>query len=278
MKTNQSIHCRILTSVLGLGLCANTVFTQEPTTFPGRDQKGSQSRNGNQSNTNSPEQFLRGAAWCGLKEIRLSEIALRKTQDSELRSFAQMMVTDHTSANEELRQVAQRKGIQVPAANELETNSSFSVTGNREDRPTDSANRDRANQSTDSANRDADRAKRDRADDTSNRRGVREQTGGSTNQFNQAEGRESVLRAMRQLEGASGNEFDRLYLRTMLQDHNTAVQKFEQASQQSTDPEIRQFAATTLPKLRQHQQHVQRLAQSQNVTVNEGPDISEPRR
>jgi putative membrane protein len=268
MKMNDSTHTKILTAVLGLGLCANAAFSQETPADPGRDRKGNQSSTGSQSNTNSAEQFVREATWCGLKEIRLSEIALRKTQDPEVRTFAHMMVTDHTRANEELRQIAQRKGIQVPAANSLETNFSSEVTETGRDRATDRANRD---QSTDRANRD-------RLDDTSARRGVREQAGSSTNQFNQAEGRESVLRAIRQLERASESEFDRLYLRAMVQDHDKAVQKFEQASQQSTDPDIKQFATTTLSKLREHQQQVQRLAQSKNVTANEGSGLPEPRR
>ena len=53
---------------------------------------------------------------------------------------------------------------------------------------------------------------------------------------------------------------------------------FELASQQLSDPEIKQFAAATLPKLREHQQAARELAQSKNVSANEDSKTSEPRR
>jgi putative membrane protein len=60
------------------------------------------------------QQFMREAAMHGQAEVRLGEFAARKTQNADVRQFAQMMVTDHTKANNELKSVADRHNIQLP--------------------------------------------------------------------------------------------------------------------------------------------------------------------
>jgi putative membrane protein len=50
----------------------------------------------------------------------------------------------------------------------------------------------------------------------------------------------------------SGNEFDRHYMDHMVGDHKKAVELFERQSERGTDPELKAFAARTLPTLREH--------------------------
>ena len=60
--------------------------------------------------------FAVKAADGGMMEVELSKLALTKSQSPEVKKFAQMIVTDHTTANEELKKLAGTKNISVPAA------------------------------------------------------------------------------------------------------------------------------------------------------------------
>jgi predicted outer membrane protein len=50
----------------------------------------------------------------GAGEILLSKLALQKASDAEVQQFAQRMITDHTSANTQVMQLAQAKNIALP--------------------------------------------------------------------------------------------------------------------------------------------------------------------
>jgi len=57
------------------------------------------------------------------------------------------------------------------------------------------------------------------------------------------------------LNGLRRDEFDRAYIRGQVASHIYAVSLFEAESQRGADPELRAFAAKTLPTLREHLQH-----------------------
>jgi putative membrane protein len=63
----------------------------------------------------------------------------------------------------------------------------------------------------------------------------------------------------------SGNEFDRAYMEMMVDDHDKAVSMFENAANNSTDADIKAFAAKTLPTLKEHQQ----MAKDLNAKVKQ---------
>ncbi len=50
----------------------------------------------------------------------------------------------------------------------------------------------------------------------------------------------------------NGAAFDKAYMRDMVADHRTDVAEFRHESEQGTDPEIKAFAARTLPVLEEH--------------------------
>lgn len=58
--------------------------------------------------------FVNQAAIGGMFEVQSSELALKKSKDADLRQFAEMMVADHTKANDKLKSIAQQEGIPVP--------------------------------------------------------------------------------------------------------------------------------------------------------------------
>jgi len=56
------------------------------------------------------------------------------------------------------------------------------------------------------------------------------------------------------LSGLSGAAFDKAYMQDMVSDHRKDVAEFEKEANSGTDPELKAFAAKTLPTLRQHLQ------------------------
>lgn len=62
----------------------------------------------------APQDFVANAASGGLFEVQSSKLALERSKTPAVQEFAQMMITDHTAANEELNTIAEAKGLTVP--------------------------------------------------------------------------------------------------------------------------------------------------------------------
>lgn len=56
-----------------------------------------------------------------------------------------------------------------------------------------------------------------------------------------------------------GPAFDRAFLDTMLREHQKAIKNFEQQAKTAQDPQVKQYAAETLPTLREHLKQAQQL-------------------
>lgn len=63
----------------------------------------------------SGQQFARTVAQGGAAEVSISRLARNRASHSQVRQFARHMVTDHTSANNELMSLAQQKGWSLPS-------------------------------------------------------------------------------------------------------------------------------------------------------------------
>lgn len=61
----------------------------------------------------STAEFLQAAAGAAATEIQLSKIALQKASNPAIKKFAERMVKDHTTANNQLQKIAQEKGIKL---------------------------------------------------------------------------------------------------------------------------------------------------------------------
>lgn len=73
------------------------------------------STGGTSSNmTGEDKEFVVNAGMGGLTEVLMGNLALQKASHVEVKAFAQRMVTDHSKANEELRQLALAKGLGLP--------------------------------------------------------------------------------------------------------------------------------------------------------------------
>lgn len=64
---------------------------------------------------NDARRFIERAAMGGHAEVELGKLAAERAQSPEVKQFAEMMVRDHTKANEELKQAAARENVTLPA-------------------------------------------------------------------------------------------------------------------------------------------------------------------
>jgi putative membrane protein len=63
--------------------------------------------------------FVDKAAAGGIAEIETSRLALEKSQSADVKAFANMMITDHGKANDELAAIAKQNDIEVPDSTTL---------------------------------------------------------------------------------------------------------------------------------------------------------------
>jgi putative membrane protein len=59
--------------------------------------------------------FVTAAGQAGMAEVELADLALSKSQNEDVKQFAQMMITDHGKANDELKGLAVQKKYEFPA-------------------------------------------------------------------------------------------------------------------------------------------------------------------
>lgn len=130
--------------------------------------------------TASPESFMKEAAEGGIAEVELGKVALKNAQDPEVKKFAQMMIDDHSKANAELKALAAKKNIPIPA---------------------------------------------------------------------DAGSHKSDIDDMSKLKGA---DFDKEYVDAMVDDHEDDVAAFQKQADSSSDPDVKAWAAKTVPTLKKH--------------------------
>jgi putative membrane protein len=58
--------------------------------------------------------FMKQAAEGGMAEVQMGQLAQQNGQSQQVKDFGQRMVTDHSKANDELKQLAQQQGVRLP--------------------------------------------------------------------------------------------------------------------------------------------------------------------
>jgi putative membrane protein len=66
-------------------------------------------------NTHSDAMFAREAATANMTEIELGRLAVQKSSNDKLKEFGQRMINDHTKANDNLKSIATKDSINLPA-------------------------------------------------------------------------------------------------------------------------------------------------------------------
>ena len=58
--------------------------------------------------------FMKKAAKGGMMEVAMGKTAEQNAQSEDVKSFGKRMVTDHSKANDELKSIAEKKGVKLP--------------------------------------------------------------------------------------------------------------------------------------------------------------------
>ena len=59
--------------------------------------------------------FMKKAAKGGMMEVAMGKLAQQNGQSDDVKSFGKRMVTDQSKANDELKSIAQQKGVKLPS-------------------------------------------------------------------------------------------------------------------------------------------------------------------
>lgn len=97
----------------------STTTTKSTTTTSktaGKDT-GSDAKGGNVSHRD--RELMEDIAHANIAEIATGKLALEKGQSEAVKKFAQQMVDDHTKALDELKQLADKKGVSLPTETDL---------------------------------------------------------------------------------------------------------------------------------------------------------------
>jgi putative membrane protein len=92
--------------ILALMMCVSNGFAQDTTNSNTNAQTSSKK--------NPDSKFMMMAATSDMNEITLSNQALSKSSNEEVKKLAQMMVDDHTKSTEELKPIAMSKNVTLP--------------------------------------------------------------------------------------------------------------------------------------------------------------------
>lgn len=137
----------------------------------------------------SAQDFATKAAVIGKAEIELAQLAVKQTDDANVRSYAQRMIADHTAAEAKLKTIAAKDKLTLPQSLDPEH-----------------------------------------------------------------------AAVKQKLAGLKGAAFDQAYSKEMAKGHDKAVALFEAASQNTAlSPDLKQFAASTLPTLKDHREQAHDL-------------------
>ncbi len=96
-------------AMLGTCLCAAGAMRAQDTSSQKMDQ-GS-----NKMMKSADTTFAMKAAQGGMAEVKMGKLAADKATNADVKAFGQQMVDDHTKANDDLKSVAEKKGMTLPS-------------------------------------------------------------------------------------------------------------------------------------------------------------------
>ncbi|HEY9340873.1 MAG TPA: DUF4142 domain-containing protein [Hanamia sp.] len=134
------------------------------------------------------KKFIEDAGKGGMMEVNLGNVAMNSATSQQVKDFGKMMVDDHTKLNNELKDLAGKKNVQLPAA----------VS-------------------------------------------------------------EDQQKEMDNLSKKTGNDFDKAYVKLMIDDHKKDINDFKKASKNVTDNDLKNFAVNALPVLQKHLDAIQAI-------------------
>src|SRR5690348_12279785 len=111
ISTPHALRCALIVSAVSLctALSAETSASSSSTT----DRQAMAT--GESHLKRSDRHFFAKAAESEMKEVAVSQTTMDRFVNPQVKSFAQMMVNDHSEANQELMALAAKKGVMLPA-------------------------------------------------------------------------------------------------------------------------------------------------------------------
>ena len=106
MKTKIRIASQLCILALVIGAMSLTGAARAADTTP---------TGGGSSLSEKDKTFMKKAAKGGMMEVAMGQMAEQKGQSEDVKSFGKRMVTDHGKANDELKSIASKKGVQLPS-------------------------------------------------------------------------------------------------------------------------------------------------------------------
>src|SRR5512133_2373584 len=116
---DMQLHRLSIIPVLGCALLALPASAQDSTSQPSSQSQagsaGTQSSSKSASSVAAKDKsFMKNAAQGGMEEVELGQMVAEKAKSDDVKQFAQRMVQDHSKANDELKALAQQKGVTLP--------------------------------------------------------------------------------------------------------------------------------------------------------------------
>jgi putative membrane protein len=106
----HSLFALLILGLLSVG-CSNTNKASTPDTTAQPNSGAGSASSANTSGINSDQDFVTKAAQGNSAEVALGKMVAAKSKDPDVKQFAQMMVKDHTTALNQLQELAQAKNL-----------------------------------------------------------------------------------------------------------------------------------------------------------------------
>ena len=95
-------------------------LTENPTGTRDADQSanrelGTSSPMARANNAGNDHAFVEKMAQAGIAEVKLGQLAAERASNAQVKQFGRRMVSDHQKANNELKQIASKMAVQLPA-------------------------------------------------------------------------------------------------------------------------------------------------------------------
>jgi putative membrane protein len=106
----QSLLALLILGLISVG-CTSTNKASTPDTSAQPNSGATSSSAASSPSSNPDQEFVTKAAQGNSAEVELGKIVAAKSKDPSVKQFAQMMVKDHTTALNELQELAQTKNL-----------------------------------------------------------------------------------------------------------------------------------------------------------------------
>ncbi len=198
----------------------------------------------------SARAFLDKAAAGDQFELQTSRLALEKATRPEIKTFAQMLIDDHTKNAGRLASVASNAGMAMTQPSST-IGSTAGSSGSTSDSARATARGGAQGGTTGGSGSSAVTSSPDTTAAT--RSGMN--AGDPAVKFDAKQ-----KQALDRLQNATGAEFDRLYVQAQAEAHREAVSLYRGYAEKGENASLKSFARETLPTLQQHQSEVSKLA------------------